>query len=214
MKAAKTNQRKQQIWAYLFLFPYVVVLGVFFVFVAIYGVGLSFFQVDIGFTTPQFVGWKNYQILLGQLAYASESDFWISIGNICKFTAVVVTGQTALALALALLLQALPIRIRGIFRTIFYLPAVTSSVAISLMFLWFYNPQGVINYLLSLVGFPGPHWLEDPNFALPALMLLNIWTTAAMFMLYFLVALQDLPRELYECVWFACHWAMLHDFAG
>jgi len=67
-----------------------------------------------------------------------------------------------------------------------------------LIFLWFYNPQGIINYLISLVGIPGPHWLEDPTFALPALIILNIWTTAATFMLYFLAGLQDLPQELYE----------------
>jgi multiple sugar transport system permease protein len=99
---------------------------------------------------------------------------------------------------MALLLQSIASRARGLFRTILYLPAVTSSVAVSLMFLWFYNSQGVINYLLSLVGIPGPHWLQDPTFALPALMLLNIWTTAATFMLYFLAAIQDLPKELYE----------------
>ena len=66
------------------------------------------------------------------------------------------------------------------------------------MFLWFYTPQGIINYLLSLVGIPGPHWLEDPLFALPALIILNIWNVASTFMLYYLAALQDLPRELYE----------------
>jgi multiple sugar transport system permease protein len=132
------------------------------------------------------------------LSYASESDFWISIVNILKFTVVVVVGETIIALLMALLLQAIHLKARGIFRTILYMPAVTSSVAVALIFLWFYNPQGVINYLLSLVGIPGPHWLEDPNFALPALMLLNIWTTAATFMLYFLAAIQDLPKDLYE----------------
>jgi multiple sugar transport system permease protein len=117
--------------------------------------------------------------------------------NILKFVVVVVTGETILALFLAILLQSIT-AFRGVFRTIFYIPSVTSSVAVALIFLWFYNPQGVINYLLSLVGIPGPHWLEDPTFALPALMLLNIWTTAATFMLFFLAALQDIPKELYE----------------
>jgi multiple sugar transport system permease protein len=184
--------------AYLFLTPYLIVLGVFTVFVALYGIGLSLFKIDIGFTTPEFIGLRNYTVLFGQLSFASDSDFWISIVNILKFTVVVVAGETIVALLMALLLQALHARVRGIFRTILYLPSVTSSVAIALIFLWFYNPQGVINYLLSLVSIPGPHWLEDPNFALPALMLLNIWTTAATFMLYFLAAIQDLPKDLYE----------------
>jgi multiple sugar transport system permease protein len=192
------TQRGETLAAYLFLTPYLIVLGVFTIFVALYGVGLSFFKIDIGFTAPQFIGLRNYQAIFNQLSYASESDFWISIVNILKFTVVVVIGETIIALLMALLLQAIHLKARGIFRTILYMPAVTSSVAVALIFLWFYNPQGVINYLLSLVGIPGPHWLEDPNFALPALMLLNIWTTAATFMLYFLAAIQDLPKDLYE----------------
>ncbi|HET8840452.1 MAG TPA: sugar ABC transporter permease, partial [Ktedonobacteraceae bacterium] len=123
--------------------------------------------------------------------------FWISVVNILKFVVIVVIGQTCLALFLALLLQ-LVIRGKGFFRTIFYIPAVTSSVATSLIFLWFYNSDGVINYLLSVLHLPGPDWLNDPLWALPALMLLNIWTTAASFMIYFLAALQDLPREVLE----------------
>ncbi|QBD81446.1 sugar ABC transporter permease [Ktedonosporobacter rubrisoli] len=192
------SRRGETLAAYLFLTPYLVILLVFWIFVTFYGVGLSLFKLDIGFTAPEFVGLRNYSIIFQQLAFINDSDFWVSMINIIKFVIVVVIGQTALALVLALLLQALIPRLRGIFRTIFYLPAVTSSVAVSLIFLWFYTPQGVINYLLSLLHIPGPHWLEDPSFALPAIMLLNIWTTAATFMLYFLAALQDLPLDLYE----------------
>ena len=183
--------------AYLFLLPYIIVLGFFTVFVALYGIGLSLYKLDIGFTAPQFIGLRNYENLFNQLSYWSSSDFWISMINILKFVVVVVTGETILALFLAMLLQSIK-RFRGIFRTIFYIPSVTSSVAIALIFLWFYNPQGVINFLLSLVHIPGPHWLQDPAFALPAIMILNIWTTAATFMLFFLAALQDVPKELYE----------------
>ena len=75
---------------------------------------------------------------------------------------------------------------------------MTSSVATALIFLWLYNPDGLINYVLSLVHISGPDWLNDPVFALPALMLLVIWSTAASFMIYFMAALQDLPKELLE----------------
>jgi len=184
--------------AYLFLTPYLFVLFVFLIFVSIYGLGLSLFKVDIGFTTPEFVGLQNYQRLFEQLfTNPSLSLFWISMVNIIKFVIGVVIGQTILALILAMILQATMFG-RGIFRTIFYIPAVTSSVATALIFLWFYNPDGLVNYLLSLVHISGPDWLNDPLFALPSLMLLNIWTTAASFMIYFLAALQDLPRELLE----------------
>ena len=112
-----------------------IVLGVFWIFVALYGIGLSFFKIDIGFTTPEFIGLRNYIVLFNQLSYASDSDFWISIVNIIKFTVVVVIGETIIALLMALLLQAVHEKVRGIFRTILYLPAVTSSVAIALIFL-------------------------------------------------------------------------------
>lgn len=192
------RSRRDTLTAYLFLAPYLFVLIVFFIITALYGIGLSLFTVDIGFTAPQFVGFQNYQRLFSQLfTDPSLSLFWISMVNILKFTVVVVIGQTILALILALILQVTLVG-RGAFRTIFYIPAVTSSVATALIFLWLYNPNGLINYLLSLVHISGPDWLNDPLFALPALMLLNIWTTAASFMIYFMAALQDLPKELVE----------------
>ncbi len=197
-KSAGAYRRSETLTAYLFLTPYLFVMLVFFVLVAIYGIGLSFFTVDLGFTAPVFVGFHNYQVLFSQLfSNPSLSPFWISIVNILKFTVVVVIGQTILALVLSLLLQTL-VRGRSVFRTVFYIPAVTSSVATALIFLWLYNANGVINFALSLVHLPGPDWLNDPLWALPALMLLNIWTTAASFMIYFLAALQDLPREVLE----------------
>src|SRR5579883_415222 len=183
--------------AYLFLLPYLFVLVVFFLIVSVYGVGLSLFSLDIGFTAPTFVGLHNYEILFNQLSNIGLSDFWTSMINILKFVVVIVTGQTILALILAIILPILPFA-RGIFRTIFYIPALTSSVAVSLIFLWFYNQFGLINYLLSLVGIHGPDWLDDTTWALPAIMILNIWTTAAAFMIYFLAALQDIPKELIE----------------
>lgn len=192
------QQRSETLAAYFFLTPYLFVLIVFFALVSVYGVGLSFFTVDLGFTPPQFVGLHNYQVLFSQLfTEPLLSPFWISIVNIIKFTVIVVLVQTALALAMALLLQTL-VRGKSIFRTALYIPAVTSSVATSLIFLWLYNPDGLINYLLSLFHLNGPDWLNDPFWALPALMLVVIWSTAASFMIYFLAAVQDLPREILE----------------
>jgi multiple sugar transport system permease protein len=141
-------------------------------------------------------------VLFSQLSDVANSDFWTSMLNIIKFVVVIVTFQTLLALVLAILLQNSILKrrptLRGVFRTIFYIPALTSSVAVSLIFLWFYNPNGLFNYILSLLHIPGPLWLEDPFWALPAIMILNIWTTGAAFMIYFLAALQDIPQELIE----------------
>lgn len=194
---APRGRRGETLAAYLFLLPYLVVLVVFLLGVSVYGIVLSLFTVDIGFSAPVFVGLHNYSILFNQLADFADSYFWISMVNILKFVVVVVIGQTILALVLAVLLQSITVA-RGLFRTIFYIPAVTSSVATALIFLWLYNPDGIINYLLYLIHISGPDWLNNPTFALPALMALNIWTTAASFMIYFLAALQDIPRELTE----------------
>jgi multiple sugar transport system permease protein len=198
MRGRPKRLGRDTLTAYLFLTPYLFVLLVFLILTSLYGIGLSLFQVDIGFTAPQFVGFQNYQRLFEQLfTNPGLSVFWISMANILKFVIAVVICQTILALILALILQVTLVG-RGIFRTIFYIPAITSSVATALIFLWLYNPDGLINYLLSLVHISGPDWLNDPLFALPALMLLNIWTTAAAFMIYFMAALQDLPKELLE----------------
>jgi multiple sugar transport system permease protein len=181
--------------AYGFLAPYLIILATFTLIATGYAFYLSFFYVDFGFTEPVFYGTKNYQLIWYDLTH--NGDFFISLKNILFYTVGVVILQTILALALALLLNQ-KVRGRGIFRTAFYLPALTSSVAISLIFIWLYNSQGVINYLLSLVGIHGPAWLYDPTTALPAIMLLNIWTTAPTFMLLYLAALQEIPDHLYE----------------
>jgi multiple sugar transport system permease protein len=195
--SATAKERSEAIAAYLFLIPYLFVLLVFFLIVSLYGVGMSFFRIDLGFSDATFVGFKNYTQLFNQLSNPGLSDFWTSMENILKFTVFVVILQTILALILALLLHTLR-RGRGVFRTMFYVPAVTSSVATALIFLWLYNQEGVINFLLSLVGIHGPDWLNNVFWALPALMLLNVWSTAAMFMIYFLASLQDLPRDVLE----------------
>ncbi len=188
-------QLRDALSAYTFLLPYLLVMGVFTLIATVTALYLSFFYVDFGFTEPIWYGLKNYQIIWYDLTH--DGDFLNSLINAIKYTVGVVTLQTVLALALALLLNT-KIKGRGIFRTVFYLPALTSSVAISLIFLWLYNQNGAVNYVLSLLHIPAHNWLNDPLTALPAIMLLNIWTTAPTFMLVYLAALQDIPDNLYE----------------
>lgn len=186
---------REALAAYGFLTPYLIILGVFTLIAVGYAFYLSFFFVDFGFTEPVFYGTKNYEHIWRDLTHGG--DFALSLKNIVIYTVGVVILQTVLALVLALLLHQ-KVRGRGIFRTAFYLPALTSSVAISLIFLWLYNSRGAINFLLSLAGIQGPAWLYEPSTALPAIMLLNIWTTAPTFMILYLAALQDIPEHLYE----------------
>jgi len=100
-------------------------------------------------------------------------------------------------LSYALLLNQ-SIKGRAFIRTAIYLPSVTSSVAISLIFIYLYNNGGAINAFLSIFHIHGPDWLNDPSTALPAIMIMNIYTTAPTFMILFLAALQGLPATVYE----------------
>ena len=192
----RRNRRlRETLSAYGFLTPYLLILIVFTLIATVYALYLSFFKVDFGFTEPVFTGTRNYQNIWFDLTH--NGDFLIGLKNIVFYTVGVVILQTVVALALAVLLNQ-KVRALGFFRTSFYLPSLTSSVAISLIFIWLYNTKGAINFLLSLVGIHGPAWLYDPSTALPSIMLLNIWTTAPTFMILYLAALQDIPDHLYE----------------
>lgn len=192
---SRRRKLRETLSAYGFLAPYLIILGAFTLIATAYALYLSFFYVDFGFGEPIFYGTKNYQNIWYDLTHGG--DFAISLKNIIFFTVGVVIVQTVLALALALLVNQ---KLRGmsIFRTAIFLPTLTSSVAIALIFLWLYNTHGAINDLLSLVGIHGPNWLNETSTALPSIMALNIWTTAPTFMLLYLAGLQDIPEQLYE----------------
>jgi multiple sugar transport system permease protein len=192
---ASRRTRREWLAAYGFIAPYVIVLTVFTLIAVLYSLYLSFFRVNFGLTEPVFAGLHNFRNIWFDLTH--DGDFGVGMRNALIYTAGVVTLQTVLALALALLLNQ-KVRALGLFRTWFYLPALTSSVAISLIFIWLYQSQGAINYLLSLIHIHGPNWLGDPSTALLAIMLLNIWTTAPTFMIVFLAGLQSIPQTLYE----------------
>ncbi|MEL6824227.1 MAG: sugar ABC transporter permease, partial [Calditrichota bacterium] len=123
--------------------------------------------------------------------------FIIAIKNTAFFTFGVVPVQTFLALGLAFLMNQ-KIRGRAFFRMAFYVPAITSSVVTSIIFIWVYSKPGLLNYLLSLIGLEGTDWLTNPQTALIAIMALNVWTTSGYFMISFLAGLQSIPEALYE----------------
>jgi multiple sugar transport system permease protein len=102
-----------------------------------------------------------------------------------------------LALGLALVLNT-QLRGRSLFRIAYFMPTVTSSAVLTLIFMWIYNTHGLLNALLTRVGLPTYNWLGDPAVALKGIMLMNIWATAPLFMVIYLAALQDIPESLYE----------------
>jgi multiple sugar transport system permease protein len=198
--ADKRHKLGEPAAALAFLGPFLVVLLVFKAWPLLHAFYLSFHSYDL-FSEPRPVGLANYAYLLDQ------SDFWISIKNTALYTLVVVTCQTALSFFLALIMDQ-KIRGKAFFRTAFFLPSVTSSVAISLIFMFIFFKNGILNQALGAVGLDGllaaadlqppVDWLGDPRTALFAIMLQNIWSTSGYFMIVFLAGLQDIPESLYE----------------
>jgi multiple sugar transport system permease protein len=142
--------------------------------------------------SPRFVGRANFQ-----RAVLVDPAVWTALRVTTTYAVVSVPLQLGFGLALALLLNA---RVRGqsIYRTIYYLPAVLSGVAVALLWRWiFAGDFGLLNAGLALVGIDGPGWLTDRAWALPALMLMSLWSVGAGMVVY-LAGLQGIPTDLSE----------------
>lgn len=192
MKLRSTFIKKETLSGYSFMAPTLTILGVFVILPILYAIFLSFNKVRIlGELSYRFIGLKN-------LFRASEDErVWIALQNTAQYVAIVVPTQTILALILAVLLNS-KIKGKNGFRIIFFLPTVTSSAVLTLIFMWIYNSNGLLNNLLAFFHLPTYNWIGDPSVALKAIMIMNIWSTAPFFMVIYLAALQDIPASLYE----------------
>ncbi|HEX2913250.1 MAG TPA: sugar ABC transporter permease [Chloroflexia bacterium] len=192
MSSLSRQKRADSIAGYFFIAPALIFFGIFTVYPVLYGAYLSLFKINIlNLDKRTFVGLDNFQTVLG------SEDFQIGLWNTARFSFFVVILQTILALLLAVAVNQ-KIKGRTFFRTAFFFPSISSSVVISIIFLWVFNKFGLLNYFLSLFGINGPTWVDDPATALPSIMALNIWTTAGTMMVIYLAALQDIPGHLYE----------------
>ncbi|WP_324669352.1 carbohydrate ABC transporter permease [Geochorda subterranea] len=157
----------------------------------LYSLVLAFTDAEL-FQQWRFIGLANFREM-----FLEDPLFWKALANTAYYAFVSVPLSLAIAFGLAALLN---MKLRGmpLFRTIFYLPSVTSGVAVVLLWGWIFNPSfGLLNYVLSWVDIQGPQWLGDPNWAMPAIIMMNLWNVGAP-MIIFLAALQDVPQELYE----------------
>ncbi|WHY20187.1 sugar ABC transporter permease [Paenibacillus sp. G2S3] len=183
---------RNNVTAYLFLLPTILVLGTFLFLPVFYSLYLSGHKVNLlGDVSYKWVGFNNFTRMAG------DERAWIALKNTASFALFVVPLQTAFAILLAVILNA-KLRFKNFFRIVFFMPTVTSSAVLSLIFMWIYNSNGLLNRVLEFVGLHGFNWLGDPAVALKAIMLMNIWSTAPFFMVVFLAALQDIPDALYE----------------
>lgn len=188
---SRTNIQQNTV-GYLFMTPTLFVMGVFVILPILYAIFLSFHKVQLfGEIEYQFVGIRNFLRLI------QDERVWIALKNTVEYVIIVVPSQTILALILAVTLNS-AIQGKNIWRVILFLPTVTSSAVLTLIFMWIYNSNGLLNYLLEIIGLPTYNWLGDPQVALKGIMVMNIWSSAPFFMVIYLAALQDIPKSLYE----------------
>lgn len=175
----------------LFLGPSLIGVLLFLVGPIVASFALSFSSWDL-LTPPRFVGLRNFTRLL------NDSEFWLALRHTLQFLA----GYIPLVITLGLLVAvALNTRIPGktFFRAVYFLPVVSSWVAVALVWKWLFNPAfGLINNALLTVGVNGPAWLFDPNWAMPAVILTSLWKDTGFVMVILLAGLQGIPREYYE----------------
>ena len=177
---------------YLYLVPTLTGLLLFSAGAVVTSFLMSFTRWEI-ISAPEWIGLGNYATML-------QSDlFWKVFGNTFYYTALSVPLSLTLSLALALLVHE---KVKGIafFRTTYFLPVVSSTVAVAIVWSWLYHPEvGLINLFLKKVfGVEGPHWLSDTDWAMPAMVFMSVWKGLGYNMVIFLAGLQNISEEYYE----------------
>ena len=151
----------------------------------------------LGFTDWKLIGAARPVGLTNYIAMMNDRLFWQALSVTVRYTLFSVPLGLMLALTVALLMIR-PLRGIYVMRTVYYLPSVIGGVAVSLLWMWVFNPEfGILNYLLGRIGIHGPLWLGSPDWALPALIIMSLWGIGGQ-MIIFIAGLQSIPAHLYE----------------
>ena len=183
--------------AWFFLAPALALIGVFFFLPVAASLLLSVTDFDLyGIANPantRFVGFDNYARLL------KTPDFWLALRNTFYFAFVGGPLTIAVSLGAALLLSSKLVRFKSFFRTIYFTPFVTTLVAVAIVWKYLYHTRyGLFNYALGALGIEPIDWLGDPNWAMPAIILMAVWKSFGYNMLIFIAGLQAIPEDLYD----------------
>ncbi|WP_058831165.1 carbohydrate ABC transporter permease [Paenibacillus polymyxa] len=184
------QKKYQALWGYLFIGPQFLGLLCFSLLPLLYAFYLSFVNWD-GFGVPLFVGLDNFK---GQL---SDPDFWKALINTVYYMVLVIPVGIVLALLVAIVLN--KVKGREIYRLFFFMPVVTSSVSVGVIWMWILNGEfGILNHLLRAIGITGPMWLTNTHWVIPSIALLSIWLGLGYNMVIFLAGLQGISKSYYE----------------
>ncbi len=181
----------------LFLGPSLTILTVFFFIPVLAAFVFSFTDFNIyslgNINYLRFIGLKNYETLI------NTDLFWKALRNTFYFVLLGGPLSVAASLGAALLLNSKLIKFKGIFRLVYFLPVVTTLVAVAIVWRYIYHPRfGLLNYILGFIGINPIDWLGDPIWAMPAIIILAVWKNFGYNMIIFIAGLQNIPEDLYE----------------
>ena len=182
---------RDSIAAGIFLAPALILLGVFLFYPIVYLLYLSFTTGSFTVSGIQWVGWRNY------LRLFTDVDFWQIIGNTAYFTIATVIPTIVIPLGLAVLLN-LSLTGRSILRAAYFIPSITSLVAVGLAFRWLFQTDGPINDILIQWGLEPVSWLSSTVWAMPVIILLSTWKQLGFNLVVFIAGLQTIPQSRYE----------------
>lgn len=176
---------------YLFLLPALAFLAIFFFLPFFQTILLSFYDYSKDIYAPTFAGLENYKLLF------SSKEFYQTIFNTFLFLILVVPVLAILPLIVAIFINQ---KVKGIniYKVLIYLPVVVSIVVVAIAFKWLYAQEGILNYLVSLLGLNTIGWLTDTKFAMLSVALVTIYKGIGYYMMIYLSALIGVPKDLYE----------------
>ena len=190
-KQINTPAGREAITFYTYISPWIIGYLVFTLGPLVASIVISVTDWDI-LTPAKFVGLANYVRM-----FTKDRLFWQSLKVTAIYSFVGIPLRLGLALFMAMLLNQ-PIKFRAVMRTLYYTPSVVSGVAVSMLWMWVFNPDfGAINFVLGKFGIQGPGWVYDEHWALPALIIMSLWGIGQP-MVTFLAGLQGVPRSLYD----------------
>ena len=182
---------KQDRMGRLLVAPPVILFLLFTLLPMIMAIGLSFTKYDV-INPPRLVGLANFRKMI------KDEFFWIALKNTCVYTLMYVPAGLLLSLGAAMFLNA-DQKMVGLFRTLFYLPVLSSTVATATLWFWILNPQlGLLNGILELFGISGKAWLYDSKLAMFSIVLMSLWAGFGGNMMIFLAGLKGIPPIYYE----------------
>lgn len=194
----RSSNWKSQLTSSLFVLPYLLLFVVFLLIPIGYGAWMSLHNWDLLNPVHEFVGFKNYTKIFDSSSYLNNL-FFEGLKNTIQFVVYSVPLLVAVGLGLALLVNALPGKFKGFFRTVYFIPYAVSVSVVAIIWLWLLDTNsGLINLYLQKLKVPGIPWLTDMPWAWLSLVIATLWWTIGFNMVIFINALNDVSEELYE----------------